>query len=133
MRKYLALLLFFGPTVALAGPWCIITDGNEQNPKCSFESANECFEFAQAKGGFCQPNYREYGNKGTAPLCVVTSTMRNCRYYSRRSCLSAARRYEGGCVENTERALELSTVRGGSLQGLIGDDLSDAGAGRGNP
>ena len=129
MKKLLPLILFFLPAVTLAGPWCLTTNGNEKKPHCVFATANDCFEYAQKNGGFCRPNYKDFGSKGVAPLCLVTSTMRNCIYYSRRGCLRAARNYDGGCVENTERALQLSTVRGGDLQGLIGGDLSDAGVG----
>ena len=58
--------------------------------------------------GSCRENYREVGMIGGGRYCVVTSKFRRCQYRNRDRCVRAALAVDGGCVENIERALELS-------------------------
>ena len=104
-RSTLFAVLLLLPGIALAGPWCRYMDEDEVS--CNFNSAEQCMRAAGKQGGYCRPDKKEYGAKGDAPLCLLTSTMRNCSFTSRRACLLAAQRAKGGCVENTEAQLAL--------------------------
>lgn len=120
IRKLVLASLLMFPAAVLAGPWCLWIVEDERS--CAFESAEACMKKAGRDGGYCRPNKFEYGSKGDAPLCLVTSTMRNCKYYTRNACLRDARNTNGGCVENTELALEQSK---GSKEGFQGFTLAD--------
>ena len=119
-RKILLSALLMFPLTVVAGPWCLWMV--EEEVSCAFESAEICMQKAGRDGGYCRPNRAEFGSKGLAPLCLVTSTMRNCKYYTRNSCLRAARDVDGGCVENTELALRKGTS---SNEGFRGFELGD--------
>jgi hypothetical protein len=46
------------------------------------------------------------GTSGDKKWCLITATRRDCNYFAKGSCLRAARVQNGGCVQNTEKALE---------------------------
>ena len=96
------------PGVALAGPWCHHLD---EDIICRHMTADACYEAAGQLGGYCMPNAQERGIRGDLPYCLVTGAYRRCTFISYRRCQTAQNRYPpgtAGCVENTEKALELA-------------------------
>jgi hypothetical protein len=120
----LLLLLGIIPDVCLAqayfgsGNWCLVLDEIQD---CSFNAADNCYAAAGAKGGYCQENARKQRVAGLGAWCVVSASGRDCRYGDQRSCLQEALRVEGGCVPNTERALENTQLKNAS-GGVLGND-----------
>ena len=122
MRKILLTLLLLFPVISLAGPWCLVIDGNE---RCSYKSAEACYQASSSRGGSCRENYRSLGAKGNYPWCLVTSQSRRCVYGVKEACLRAARNVNGGCVDNTELALKKSQSSKRAKSALLGCEEGD--------
>jgi hypothetical protein len=108
MRKLLLSILLMTPALVQAGPWCLVRDENE---RCNFLTADDCYVDALAAGGTCRPNYRDPAVIGARPWCVISATTRWCNYYSQQPCLDAARKMNGGCVPNTEQKIAQSSLK----------------------
>ena len=118
MRYLLLISLLTFPAITLAAssdPWCLVRDETEI---CAYVTAEECYKVSQY-GGDCRPNARFMGTSGDNKWCLVTATRRTCTYGAKGSCLRAARAQDGGCVQNTEKALEKSKY------GRAGDEEED--------
>ena len=115
------LLCFSG--AALAGPWCIVRDAQEN---CRYFEAEECYRDANLGGGYCKPNPRELGAKGAAPYCLVSDGGRICKYRARGLCLADARKRNGGCVRNTELDLARRALGEARVTGCFGDDCGNS-------
>ena len=105
MRQLLLISLLLFPVITLAGgsaAWCLVHDEDEM---CRYNTAEECYNHAAKRGGFCRENPRILGMSGDSSWCVVSASGRNCNFSSRGSCLSSARAINAGCVENTEKAI----------------------------
>ena len=125
MQHLLLILIFLFPTITFASggaPWCHVRDENEN---CAYKTKEDCYSVAQY-GGSCRENTRFMGSSGERRWCVVTSSRRSCTFGGKGMCLRAARELGGGCVENTEMALE-QTRSGRSPSGdeeFVFDDYS---------
>jgi len=122
MRTILKSLLLIGllsaSGAALAEPWCLVRDATEV---CRFFVVEECYKEANRGGGYCKPNPRELGIKGSAPYCVISEGSRVCKYRSRGRCLNDARKANGGCVRNTELDLARRALGEERVQGCVGN------------
>ena len=102
MRVLLAVILLAFPVLSFAqgnGQVCLVRD---ENTTCNFPTMDKCNQAVMRMGGYCQENYRLYGNVGTRRYCVASRYGLDCRYRTRPQCVQRARRLgaDSGCVEN---------------------------------
>jgi hypothetical protein len=127
------LLLPSAPSVMAqgSGNFCLKVD---QNERCAYSSADECNAVARYRGGYCQENFRLYGNSGRKRYCLATSYGIRCIYNTRTGCVNAAGALGdqgAACVDNY--TLTSAERRSRERQGASDCDATDftcqAGAG----
>jgi hypothetical protein len=114
MRRVILFLLLTCPLPALAGgnDWCLVINAVEQ---CRFISADECYRDTDSIRGSCRMNFKKLGDgtedPGESRYCLVTSHSRVCAYRGKASCLTAAVKVKGGCVENVNLYMDKARSR----------------------
>lgn len=113
------LLLPSAPSVMAqgGGNFCLKVD---QKESCAYASAEACNSAASFTGGYCQENFRLYGNKGAKRYCLATRYGTRCIYNTRKRCVNAAgalAEQGAACVDNytlTESQRRSLEIRGAS-------------------
>jgi hypothetical protein len=105
-RLIVTVIGILGSAAALAGPFCVVTDGMPAN--CRFYDEASCMQAAINANGGCIDKSKSGQALSVEPrnarYCLVSGGTSKCYFYDAQSCANAAKLNGGTCLTRPSHA-----------------------------